>query len=887
MVFDWLLEEGWIVFNWWVLVSLAGLAVLPLMFRLLGGLPDRGYTLARPAGILLTGFVFWLLASFGFLDNSSGSIAFAWVIVVVISALVYFRVDAQFDYRQWWRENRKLVIATELLFLILLVGWAIVKAHRNDIAATEKPMDLAFMSAINQSQSFPPNDPWLSDYSISYYYFGYLMASMLSMASGVSTTIGYNMHVAMLFALTGVATFGVVYNLVRSRAFGMVNGVRTVLEKASSQDVAILIGGIGAVFVILMGNFQLPFVELPYQTSNASESYLEFWDLQNRLEPLPQVSEFIDDDDPDTPEFEMVDRSGALESWNNWWWFRSARAIRDHNLTEAHNLQNPEEFDIDRHTHIEVIAEFPQFSFLLADSHPHVMALPYVLLAMGLALNLLLLNQTPDMVRVLFYGICIGALVFLNTWDAPIYIMLMVGADAVRRLRANQGQLQVFDWVQLLALGSALVGITIVAYFPFLVGFRSQLGGVIPNLIYPTKTQHLFLVFGPFFGLLATFLALEVWRARRNGRMNWSFSWQFILAIFGVLLLALFMFASMAWFNDSTRQAVLSYIDNGGGWDEILPIALERRLETILTPVLLLLAVGLIVGILFPKMRANSTKIDDQSTNTLYTSASGFAVLLIGAGVMLVLIPEFVYLRDNFATRMNTIFKFYYQSWLLFSVAGAYGIYAIVFDRQEHRPAPVLRYAYSGLLVATLALGLIFPIFGIYSRIEVEGGVARTADGGLTLDGGRTVAGVSAADYDVLQCFNQRITDDTVVLVEAVGNSYDNTGAGRTGALTGNPTVIGWQGHQSQWRGTSYGEIVASRPLDIERLYTDLRYDVVQEVITRYGIDYIMYGSTERIKYGDVGEEKFMENLTVFCESDPALGNSRIYQVNSEIAFNP
>jgi hypothetical protein len=42
-----------------------------------------------------------------------------------------------------------------------------------------------------------------------------------------------------------------------------------------------------------------------------------------------------------------------------------------------------------------------------------------------------------------------------------------------------------------------------------------------------------------------------------------------------------------------------------------------------------------------------------------------------------------------------------------------------------------------------------------------------------------------------------------------------------------------------------------------------------------------MYGTSERIKYGDVGEEKFMENLTVFCESDTQFGVSRIYEVNS------
>lgn len=881
MIFDWIAREGWIVFNWWVLVSLAGLAVLPLMLRLLGGLPDRGYTLARPAGILLTGFGFWLLTSLGFINNSAGSITLVWFIVLIISLLVYFRVSAEFDYQAWWQENRKLVIVTEILFLVLLVGWAIFKAYRNDIAGTEKPMDLAFMSAINRSQTFPPNDPWLSDYSISYYYFGYLMASMLSTMSGITTTIGYNMHVAMLFALTGLAAFGVTYNLVRSRAFRIQDGVRTLLDKAPFQNIALGVGCLGLVFVIFLGNFQLPFVELPYQTSLASEDYLQFWDLQNRLEPIPPVIA----DDPATAEDETVIRSGALEAWDYWWWFRSARAIRDHNLIQAEDLEDPATFDVDEHSHVEVIAEFPQFSFLLSDSHPHVMALPYVLLAMGLALNLLLFNQTPDIIRVLFYGICVGALVFLNTWDAPIYIGLMVGADGVRRLRANQGQLFTNDWLQLFVLAVALVGIMIVAYFPFLVGFRSQLGGIIPNIVYPTKTQHLFLVFGPFFVLLPMFLGIEVWRARRNERMNWTFGLQIAVGILLLLALALVLFAGFAWLNPAIRNSVLRYIDAAGGWDAVMPIALSRRLGAILTPLILLLALVVTVGVLFPKINRDASHRrateDENTPNRFYANATGFAILMIGVGVMLVLIPEFVYLRDNFTWRMNTIFKFYYQAWILFSIAGAYGVYTILFDNQSERPANIVTYAYSGLLAFTLISGLLFAVFGINARVFVEGGMARTDDGGLTLDGGRTVAGVSISDYQVLQCFMERVTDDDIVLVEAVGNSYDQQTAGRTGAITGIPTVIGWQLHESQWRGTSYGATVGSRPFDIERLYTDLRFDVVEEILDRYSIDYIMYGRAERLKYGDVGEEKFMENLTVFCESDTQFGVSRIYEVNS------
>ena len=64
-------------------MTLAGAAALPLCLRLLGALPDRGYTLARAAGVLLVAFVFWLLASLGFVNNSTGSMILAWAVVLV------------------------------------------------------------------------------------------------------------------------------------------------------------------------------------------------------------------------------------------------------------------------------------------------------------------------------------------------------------------------------------------------------------------------------------------------------------------------------------------------------------------------------------------------------------------------------------------------------------------------------------------------------------------------------------------------------------------------------------------------------------------------------------------------------------------------------------
>jgi uncharacterized membrane protein len=110
-----------------------------------------------------------------------------------------------------------------------------------------------------------------------------------------------------------------------------------------------------------------------------------------------------------------------------------------------------------------------------------------------------------------------------------------------------------------------------------------------------------------------------------------------------------------------------------------------------------------------------------------------------------------------------------------------------------------------------------------------------------------------------------------------VGNSYA-WGHGRVANVAGIPVVINWPGHQSQWRGPTYGAAVGSRIQDIERLYTDLRWDVAQEIIRRYEIDYIFYGVNERSDYGAAGEQKFADHLEVVCER----GGSRFYRVTPD-----
>ena len=566
----------------------------------------------------------------------------------------------------------------------------------------------------------------------------------------------------------------------------------------------------------------------------------------------------------------------------------------------------------------------------MADNHPHVLALPFALLALGMALNILLTARDPNRYEILLYGLGIGGLVFLNTWDGPIYLFALVGTDALRCLsRQVHGRLTVDDWIQLFIFGVLLLGITLIAYLPFFVGFRSQASGFSPNIVYPTAPQQFFLMFAPFVLLLPAFLLVEAWRGNQTQRMNWKFGIGLTWIVFlGLILFALLVGISSI-FSPSLRASIQVFIDRNGGWDLIIAPLIERRLVYGITSLGLLAGIVVILARLFPKTSNEITLAEENNQIITYSPATGFGLLLVAMGLVLCLVPEFFYLRDNFGSKINTIFKFYYQAWIMFSLATAYGIYSFFAEPFAKLPPRTLRIMYAILGAFVLFAGLLYPILGVYSRTMVETGRIRLEsfshsfpenwqspqymvqddefvergtllvvdnsqsvnqvlarhDGQvqivdnkiyvvptLTLDGGRSM--VQPDDYVVVQCLNQLVQGDNVVVAEASRDAY-NSQYGRVGAITGIPIVLGWENHERQWRGSTYPLVAGTRRFDLDELYTDLRWDVAKRVIEQYDIDYIVFGHTERAQFGSIGEQKFIDFLEVVCES----GDSRIYQV--------
>ena len=204
---------SWIA--WWLVSALLGVLALPLSFRLFQRLPDRGLAFSRPLGLLVASYTLWLGASLGGLRNSLGG-ALGGVLVLAGVGWMAGRGNWQ-ELRSWLSAHRRLVLAEEAVLLAGFALWTFVRANNPEIQHTEKPMELAFVNGILRSPSYPPLDPWLSGYAISYYYFGYVMIALLTRLAGVSAGVAFNLANALWFGMVAAGSYALLVNLVAVR----------------------------------------------------------------------------------------------------------------------------------------------------------------------------------------------------------------------------------------------------------------------------------------------------------------------------------------------------------------------------------------------------------------------------------------------------------------------------------------------------------------------------------------------------------------------------------------------------------------------------------------------------------------------------------------------
>ncbi|MCA9999025.1 MAG: hypothetical protein KDE56_24850, partial [Anaerolineales bacterium] len=284
--------------RWWVVLMFIGLLAAPLAHTLFQPLADRGYAFSKMLGLLVASYLFWILGSLGFVGNNGGGILLALLLLAVLSGWAVQRTGWA-ALRDWARANRRQIWLTEILFTAVFLLWVFVRAQNPAIAATEKPMEFAFLNAVGRSPAFPPLDPWLSGFSISYYYFGYVMTSLLARLALVPEAMAFNLGLAWLVAGTAVGAFGLVYNLVMS--YGQ-------YLKQRAYRLALALGLMAALALPIGGNLQIILEEL--HTNGIGSA--EFW-------------AWLDVRDINGPAVEQ-------EGLRFWWWWRSSRVINEYTL---------------------------------------------------------------------------------------------------------------------------------------------------------------------------------------------------------------------------------------------------------------------------------------------------------------------------------------------------------------------------------------------------------------------------------------------------------------------------------------------------------------------------------------------------------------------------
>ena len=625
-----------------------------------------------------------------------------------------------------------------------------------------------------------------------------------------------------------------------------------------SQGRGIRYGLLGALFVGFLGNLE-GLVELAYHKSLVPLQWLQWLDIKQLTDNPP---------------------SGNLTG-GFWWWWHASRVIHDKDL-----LGNS----------IEVIDEFPFFSFLLGDMHPHVLALPFAILAVALALNLLLgarswkleagklearvtrrritshasrftfhsfwpmLGEATGLGApgILLYAVALGALAFLNTWDFPIYVGLAMLALGVGLALADR-----LSWG---AVGRAVAGGIVLAvlgwllYLPFYLGFQSQLGGILPNLLFPSRFSQFLVMFGLFLLVAVFFLALLT-RELPGRRVLRGFLVVLPFTLLVPLLLLAAVALSMAVLpqgkafvqevlNNPAVQANVGSPTLGG----LIGLVARLRLATPWTWLALAGLIAWAAGVVWAGLSGHGDTATGRHGDTetarqgetipasprlrVSLSPDLFAVIMIGLALMLTLVPEFIYLRDMFGTRMNTVFKFYYQAWLLLALASAYGV-----SRLAERGVALWLKLPALILTGLLVLGsLWYPLAAIPSKAD-------NFQGEPTLDGLAYLRRNSPGDMAAIAWIRSNVAPDAVVL-EATGGSYSPEGAGRISMSTGNPTLLGWDFHERQWRGNEgYDKFAAGRPEVIEQIYRTARAEDLPRLLEQWGVDYVLVGGLERNKY--------------------------------------
>jgi YYY domain-containing protein len=756
-----------------LVVQLLGVVTFVLIARSFSPLADRGWAISKTVGMLGVSTVVWLVSHLPFVPNALIS---WWAAAALLAALALYLLsrDPGFFIQIVKRRKREIALS-ELIFISLFVVFLFIRAFDPAASGTEKPMDLMMLNAVVHSESTPPEDLWLAGEPIAYYYFGYWIYGGVSAMGGTPPAFAYNIGIALVAGLGASVIASLAVTLVRRDGGGRKNTYTA--------------GIASAVFLVFLTNVS---------------GLIVFLDVLKAV-PASLFNWFKGAD---------YDRINNVATWRPddfWWWWKSSRIINSYD-----EFGNEVDF---------TIQEFPFFSFLLGDFHPHLMAIPFLLTAVTIAMRLFFFRDSnfsslkSRPVLAIAGAISFGSLGFINFWDVAMLLLLLIGTAILATLLRSR-----FTFTEFLRTVTPVMLIWIaglLVYSPFYLGTaESQIQWPpIATTATGSRPIHILAVWLP---LALTVLPLIYFVSNRiplrvatgsgiitvSGRSNvWKNGW---IVAAGVTLTPW-----IVW--------VVTHLSLNPNSDP------EQVIYKFPTSFVLGVVSFLSIGVTLDRARRGA---DDGAQIALVATA---------LAAYLVFAAELFFIHDLFGNRMNTVFKFYYQAWILLALAGGYSTYQLA----RLLPATI-GWTRIGMVAAITVFGILvatsvyFDLSAIFSKADDSGL-------GPNLDS-TSFIGVRNSDELWVIDHIRDSSQDNDVLLEAAGSSYQETS--RISATTGVPTVIGWEFHEKQWHGAGFDP--SQRVKDVESIYNGSDVEHVESLISKYGITLLVVGPRERAAYNNI-----------------------------------
>ena len=785
------------VLVWYLALSILGWMVFPLVRRALPGLPDHGYPLARTAALLLLAYLSWLAGSLGLAYSRQ-------VILTFYFLLAGIGLWQMFVQRKWLaeslRQNWRTYLSAELVFLAAFLLVLLVRFGNPDLWHPFKGGE-------------KPMD---------FAYFNAILKTVSFPAYDPWYAGGYINYYYFGFVFVGtlVKMLGIVpalaYNIVLPTVFAMIAaGAYSTAsniyqawkrsqpvgeENTNRWKVSAWIAGIsGVLLTAVLGNQgTVKMVVEGMQRLAAQDAYTR------EIGFFTKVSWTFSG-------FTQMLRGIGLPFGTAEFYWQPSRVIPALN-------------------EVEPITEFPWFTTIYADLHAHFMALALVFLALGWAVSVVLSKAWRGAGHwqvgwsFVFAGISIGVLRPTNTWDLPTYLALGVVAViyALTKYGKPPGWLEErvgSIFARALQVGAAVIGLAALSLL-------------------------LFQPFAHWYGL--PYSEVTIWKGTHTPLSSYFVHW------------GLFLLILVFWMGWETRQ-----------WMATTPLSALRRLERFQTLIwagvgAVLLLMVLMAAVLKVRVHFLAIPLAIWAALLLFRPGIGdskrIVLFMVGTALFLTIFVEVVVLSGDIA-RMNTVFKFYLQAWVLLAASSAAAFAWTLGELPQWRSSWQSAWRIG---VVMLVLGAaMFPLTATTAKIQdrMSEDAPNTLDGMTYMltseypDEGGTVD--LEQDYQAIRWMQENIPG-TPVIVEA------NTPLYRWGArfsiYTGLPTVLGWDWHQTQQRGFSPVSEIANRMQDIRMFYLMDDIEFAETFLQEYKVEYIVVGQLERNYFPGAGLNKF-ENL--------------------------